>query len=58
MNWLASCCCHKTMTQTKMGKEKVYVTYGLQSITEESREGTQGKHLEAGTEAEAMEEDG
>lgn len=46
------------MTQTKMGKEKVYVTYGLQSITEESREGTQGKPQEAGTEAEAMEEDG
>lgn len=46
------------MTQTKTGKEKVYVTYRLQSITEESREGTQGKHQEAGTEAEAVEEDG
>lgn len=46
------------MAQTKTGKEKVYMTYRLQSITEESREGTQGKHQETGTEAEAVEEDG
>jgi hypothetical protein len=45
------------MTQSNMArKELTHLTVHILSILREVRAGTQGKNLEAGTEAEAMEE--
>jgi hypothetical protein len=45
-------CCDKNTNQTQLGQERVCLAYWLQSTMEESR----GRNLEAGTEAETIEE--
>jgi hypothetical protein len=44
--------------QKKLGKERLYLayTFSVQSIAEGSQENNSGRNLEAGSEAEAMEE--
>lgn len=56
LSYFVLCCCDKT-SQLKVTREKdgLISAYRSQSLTEESHAETQGRNLEVGSEAEAVE---
>lgn len=58
LSQIGSCCCGKTLTEISLGRRGVTASYnpGHRTALREVKAGTQGRKLEAGSEAEAVEE--